>query len=239
MSPDAIAKAPEDAKSLELLKQRGAAITTDGRGIDVSKARFADIQVVGDAKKIELKNNIYTPVSQGERIVTIIQTSRDMNGAEMYVLMLTTVPAEKKTESITTPKSEPLKANETLNTGEKENLASLVKHGSLPDKSPGDKQKLRLKYPEMELANNGKLSTEAMQEVLSNMSKDTNLAKVINSKFLEAVAKSTNPTFLRAILGTLLSLTSGTHASNNLGLRIGAENNPTTAIEVNKYLDTK
>lgn len=91
----------------------------------------------------------------------------------------------------------------------------------------------------MELANNNTMTVEVMQNVLKRMSSDKNLAKVMNFEFLNESAKSNNPTFLRAILSTLLSLTSGGSVSNKLGLRIGAGNNPTTLEEVNKYLDTK
>jgi hypothetical protein len=48
-----LSTAPDDAKSADILKNRGVTMTTDGRGIDVSKARFANIQVVGGAQKID------------------------------------------------------------------------------------------------------------------------------------------------------------------------------------------
>lgn len=51
------------------------------------------------------------------------------------------------------------------------------------------------------------------------------------------MSDSTNPVFVRQVLGTILSLTSGGPQSNALGLRIGDKKNPTTVTEVNKYLD--
>lgn len=41
-----LSKAPEDPKSVDLLKSRGVTMTADGRGIDVSNAKFADIQII-------------------------------------------------------------------------------------------------------------------------------------------------------------------------------------------------
>lgn len=128
LSPEALAKAPD---SKDLLTKRGVTMTKDGRGIDVSQARFAEIKIVGDEKKIEPKNNIYTPVSGDERLVSIVQTSRDMNGAETYALILTTVPADNKTETTTEDKKE--KNTETFSQEEKTVLDKLVSIGSLPD----------------------------------------------------------------------------------------------------------
>jgi hypothetical protein len=56
-----------------------------------------------------------------------------MNGAETYTLLLTTAPAEKRTENVPTPKNASLKANEVLTADEKKVLADIVKIGSLPD----------------------------------------------------------------------------------------------------------
>lgn len=39
-----------------------------------------------------------------ERLVTIVQTSRDMNGAETYTLIITTVLADAKKETVSTSK---------------------------------------------------------------------------------------------------------------------------------------
>ena len=54
LSADQIAQAPE---SPNLLKKRGATITADGRGINVSNARFADVQIIGDKDKIEVNSS--------------------------------------------------------------------------------------------------------------------------------------------------------------------------------------
>ncbi len=136
LSADQIAQAPE---SSDLLRKRGATITADGRGIDVSKARFADIQIIGDTNKIipyieqnTTKVTQYRPKNENERIVAIVQTTRDMNGAETYILMLTTVRATTNTESLSKEES----STEMLNNDERKVLKSLVGIGTLPDTLP-------------------------------------------------------------------------------------------------------
>jgi hypothetical protein len=239
LSPDLLAKAPDDEKSLAVLKQRGATITADGRGIDVSKARFADIQIVGDIGKFiseedpkTHKTAAYYPTYATDRIITIIQTSRDMNGAETYTLILTTIPAQT-----TVLKPTKIEIPDSLTKAEKEQLTLLIKIGSLPDKLPWDAFPLRKKYPEMEDANEN-VPLEKLQAVLIKMSKDTKLTKFINVKFFKECAQSTNPTYLRQILGTIIALTSGGPVANQLGLHIGDSKNPTKWSEMNKYLDT-
>jgi hypothetical protein len=54
---DTLSKAPEDPKSADLLRNRGVTVTSDGCGIDVSKARFADIQIIGQSNKINTIQN--------------------------------------------------------------------------------------------------------------------------------------------------------------------------------------
>ncbi len=133
--PEAIAAAPEDPASREKLTKLGVQITTDGRGVDVSKSRVADTTVMGDATKIVLdpKTNIYTPKNPNERITTIVQVTRDSTGSETSHLMLMAVPAESKTETITRLKYELLESNK-LSVDEEAVLKKLVELGSLPDK---------------------------------------------------------------------------------------------------------
>lgn len=53
LSAKELAKVPDDKATAELLHKRGATITADGRGIDVSKAKFANISIIGTADKID------------------------------------------------------------------------------------------------------------------------------------------------------------------------------------------
>lgn len=168
-----------------------------------------------------------------------------MNGAETYTLLLTTVPAEKTTVKDKIDKTATTIPEKLLSDGEQKSLNHIVTNWKdLPDTLPGDTISFRKKYPQMENANNldnsGKYSmdTQALKDVLTKMSQDSNLIKIINKDTLLYYAKSDNPVFLRALLGTFLALTSGGNVSRKLGLRIGADKNPTTANDVNKYLET-
>lgn len=169
-----------------------------------------------------------------------------MNGAETYTLLLTTVPAEKTTVQDKIDNTATTIADKTLTSDEQKYLNHIVTNWKdLPDTLPGDTISFRKKYPEMENANNldnsGKylMDTQALKDVLTKMSNDNNLVKIINKDTLLNYAKSDNPVFLRALLGTFLALTSGGNVSRKLGLRIGADKkSPTTANDVNKYLET-
>lgn len=98
----------------------------------------------------------------------------------------------------------------------------------------------------MESANDtmadGSYKTElsAMQSTVRSMMGDNELMKLLSPKIsITEQNISNNPAFLRAFLGTILALTSGSVKSRELGTRIGASNKATTADEVNKYLETK
>ncbi len=193
-----------------------------------------------------LTDSIYSPVSKNERLVTIVQTSRDMNGAETYVLMLTTVSAPRRSENVTSNMSAEISADKPLTEDEKKVLQKLLSVGKLPDTLKGDTKPIRQKYPILERANNlvsydsvYSYNVDDLKGAVLKISEDKELMRFLNDFIVITKDNiSNNPVFLRAFLGTILALTSGSVASNKLGLRIGAEKNPTSLEEVNKYLDT-
>ena len=188
--PEAIAAAPEDPASREKLTKLGVNITNDGRGVDVSKARVADTTIMGDDTKIQKEYSNdgskvikYTPTLSTERIVTVVQTTRDSTGAETNHLILMAVPAASKTEEISTERNFSIDANK-LSAEEISVLKDLVTIGKIPDILTGDTISLRTKYPEMEKANNFKdgnfeMNLAALQGVITKMRNDGPLQKIL------------------------------------------------------------
>ena len=169
-----------------------------------------------------------------------------MNGAETYVLMLTTVSAPRRSEDVTSNMSAEISLDKPLTEDEKQVLQKLLSVGKLPDTLKGDRKPIRQKYPILERANNlvgddhdYSYNIDHLKGAVLKISEDKELMRLLNDSIVITKDNiSNNPVFLRAFLGTILALTSGSIASNKLGLRIDAKTNPTKLEDVNKYLDT-